>query len=114
MARIYIYPRFSTLGAFGFRFGGPGLGNLLFPYTRALVLAKEHGWTLINPSWTTMKLGPLLRGERDARWYPRVFKTNGTAGLKKTAILLTHHKVDEGAATKAPGALASGSVVLTS
>jgi hypothetical protein len=111
MSRIYVYPRFSTLGAFGFRGGGPGLGNLFFPYARALLLAKEHNYALINPSWATFKLGPFLRRERDARLYLKIFKPRGVSGLRKTFLLLTRRKVTEGPAAK--GNVTPGSIVLT-
>lgn len=111
MSRIYVYPKFSTLGAFGFRGGGPGLGNLFFPYARALLLAKERGFTLLNPSWATFKLGPFLRRERDSRLYLRIFKPRGISGLRKTILLLTRRKVSEGEV--ADGKAPAGSVVLT-
>lgn len=113
MRRIYVYPKFSTLGAFGFRAGGPGLGNLFFPFARALILAKNFSFVPINPSWATMKLGPILRLERDARWYTRVFNPKGISGLLKTYLLLTRKTVTEeemlSGAKPAPG-----TVVLTS
>jgi hypothetical protein len=112
MSRTYIYPRFSTLGAFGFRSGGPGLGNLFFPYARALLLAKERGFTLINPSWATLKLGTFLRREKEKRMYLQIFKPRGISGLQKTFLLLAHRKVTENAAAGRNVPL--GSVVLTS
>lgn len=111
MSRTYVYPKFSTLGAFGFRGGGPGLGNLFFPYARALVMAKERGFTPINPSWATFKLGTFLRRERDKRLYLQVFKPRGISGPRKTLLLLTRKKIEE---SKAKGTVPPGSVVLTS
>lgn len=111
MSRIYVYPRFSTLGAFGFRGGGPGLGNLFFPYARALLFAKERNYTLVNPSWGTFKLGTFLRRERDKRLYFQAFKPRGISGLQKTFLLLTRRKVTEGAAMK--GNVPLNSIVLT-
>lgn len=55
------------------RLGGPGLGNLLFPWARAQVLAQRHGGRLLRPLWRQCKLGPLLRRERDLRWYWTLF-----------------------------------------
>lgn len=112
MSRIYVYPRFSTLGAFGFRSGGPGLGNLFFPYARALLLAKERGYALINPSWATFKLGTFLRREREKRLYVQAFKPRGISGPRKTFLLLTRRKVTEEAA--AAGHAPFHSIVLTS
>jgi len=111
MSRTYVYPQFSTLGAFGFRAGGPGLGNLFFPYARALLLAKQHHFALVNPSWPTIKLGTFLRRERDKRLYVQVFRPRGIAGPKKTFLLLARRKITEEAAAK--GAVPPGAVVLT-
>lgn len=111
MNRTYVYPRFSTLGVFGFRAGGPGLGNLFFSYARALLFAKERNYTLINPSWGTFKLGTFLRRERDKRLYFNAFKCRGVSGPQKTFLLLTRRKVTEEAAAK--GNIAPGSIVLT-
>lgn len=112
MSRIYVYPRFSTLGAFGFRGGGPGLGNLFFPYARALLLVKERNYALINPSWATFKLGTFLRREREKRLYLQVFKPRGISGPRKTFLLLTRRKILEVDAVKKNIALKS--IVLTS
>jgi hypothetical protein len=111
MSRIYVYPRFSTLGIFGFRGGGPGLGNLFFPYARALLFAKERNYALINPSWATFKLGTFLRRERNKRLYLQAFKPRGVSGPRKSLLLLTHRKVMESAAMS--GKIPLGSIVLT-
>jgi hypothetical protein len=111
MNHVYVYPRFSNLGAFGFRKGGPGLGNLFFPYARALLFAKERGFTLINPSWATFKLGTFLRGEKEKRMYLQIFKPVGISGIEKTFLLLGHRKITESAAAGKHVPL--GSVVLT-
>lgn len=40
---------------------GTGLGNRLFPYARALLLARETGAELIEPSWFELRRGPIMR-----------------------------------------------------
>ncbi|MGH6857633.1 MAG: alpha-1,2-fucosyltransferase, partial [Methylocella sp.] len=57
-----------------FRSPGPGLGNLLFPWARAVVCRANSDGHLISPTWRNIKLGPWLRGEADKRTYGDVFK----------------------------------------
>jgi len=56
-----------------FRIGGPGLGNLLFIWARAFARSLETGALLIDPVWHQLKVGPILRRERDLRTYLDVF-----------------------------------------
>ena len=52
-----------------FRIGGPGLGNLLFPWARGIVMARKLDLIPIWPTWGQFKLGPFLRNEKDKRMY---------------------------------------------
>lgn len=52
-----------------FRTPGAGLGNLLFPTLRALIAQQARGGTFVYPTFAQFKIGPLLRGERDKRFY---------------------------------------------
>ena len=92
---IYTFASFRRGESFGLRLGGPGLGNLLFPWSRAVVFAKKHNLKRINSTWRTLKLGPIIRGERDKRFYTDLFKENEIGGLKKTILLNFAKKVDE-------------------
>lgn len=87
---IYVYPKFSEHEIPGLRFGGPGLGNLLFIYSRALIYAKKYDYELIWPTWPSLKVGPWIRREKDKRFYGDLFRNNGSmiGGLKKEYILL--------------------------
>ena len=67
---------FVSLGRFesiGLRFGGAGLGNILFPWARALVYTKKYNLTRIKTTWFNLKIGPFLRLERDKRVYSDLF-----------------------------------------
>ncbi|WP_260583163.1 hypothetical protein [Sphingopyxis sp. PET50] len=55
-----------------FRTPGAGLGNLLFPILRAVIGQQERGGTFVYPTFAQFKWGPLLRGERDKRFYTDV------------------------------------------
>lgn len=84
MAPAYVYPKFGTRD----------LGEALFPYARALVLAQRRRLVLINPDWPGLGM----------------FRSGGVAGPRKTLLLLTRPKVAEADLEKeGPG----GAVVVT-
>lgn len=74
MTKIYHLPILSTIDFGIFRSPGPGLGNLLFPISRAIIKAEETGGTFIMPTIRQIKFGPLIRREPDLRTYGSVFK----------------------------------------
>ncbi len=87
----YFYP---LLGAnkdcWLFRVAGHGIGNGLYNYFHAFVLAKKHDGKLINPPWPTLKVGPILRGERSKRFYWGIFKPSlqDISGIQKILLLI--------------------------
>lgn len=109
---VFCYPKLSERDALFFRLGGPGLGNLLFPWARAKLLARQHGYRFVAPTWPQLKLGPLLRGEFDSRSYFSVFKAGpeDLSGLHRLWVLLTRKRVPENASMQA----GAGDVVVTS
>ena len=82
----YVYPKFDGLNLIFFRLGGPGLGNLLYPYFRALVYAKQNNLQLISPTFLSIKIGPYLRGESQKRDY-RYVDNESISGFKKFLLL---------------------------
>lgn len=95
MRDSYWYPEFDGLNLGLFRIGGPGLGNLLFPFARAIVGAKRAGGELIFPTFRQLKIGPLLRGEPDLRTYGDVFRPAAAdvVGLHKAGALLRNSRL---------------------
>ena len=88
----YVYPNFASVRDFGlFRIGGSGLANCLLSWARASVFADRTGSQRIAGTWPSIRLGPLLRGERDVRLYTGLFETEADAigGLRKLALLAT-------------------------
>jgi hypothetical protein len=87
----FCYAKLSKYDLMAFRLGGPGLGNLLFPWARALLYSKNNGCKLIFPTWPQIKIGPILRGEIDKRNYFRLFKPvdDELRGFKKVITLLS-------------------------
>jgi hypothetical protein len=78
-SRLMHFPRLSALDVGFFRSPGPGLGNLLFPISRALIGAKTHGGEFIYPTMRQIKFGTFLRRERDKRTYGNVLRPRNTA-----------------------------------
>lgn len=73
-----------------------GLGNMLFVWSRALVYAHLTGSVLMTSSWTKLRVGPILRGERSRRWYGGYFREqHKTSRLIKLWVLLTYPRIEE-------------------
>jgi hypothetical protein len=100
---IYCYPRFSRLDFLVFRVLGPGLGNLLFPWARAVVAASRPGFRLVNPTWPQWKLGRLARLDSDLRSYAGMFQAPGDAltGAARLRALLGARRVTEAGLARA-------------
>lgn len=76
--------------------GRAGLGNLLFPWARAEVFARQHGLPVLAPQWTQPKIGPLLRREKDLRYYTGLFSNAGCVrGLRRWWIAYRAEHVSE-------------------
>ncbi len=91
---IYVFPKFDSFLDIGIRIGGFGLANCLFVISRALIIANEHNYILINPTWQRIGLGQYIRGEKDKRTYFRLFRKVGVKGLKKYLLIYFGKKVD--------------------
>jgi hypothetical protein len=100
---------------------GSGLGNMLLPWARCEIFCRQHGLASLAPRWSHFKLGPLLRGERDKRYYVGLFTQQSyQRGLSKLSILARARKIEESDAEafmaarsgEQPGALGRPSVVL--
>jgi len=80
-----------------FRVSGVGLGNLLFAWARSIVLARQYCLTPIWPTWTQLKLGPILRGEKDKRIYHDLFSSppDYIHGLEKLYLLTKLERIAE-------------------
>ena len=109
---VFCYPKLSECDALFFRLGGPGLGNLLFPWARAKLLARQQGYRFVAPTWPQLKLGPLLRGEFDSRSYFSLFKAGpeDLSGLHRLYILMTSKRIPENVSSQAR----AGDVIVTS
>ena len=76
--RTYVYPDV----------GRAGLGNMLFPWARAVLWSKSYNVSVINPTWYKFRIGPYLRRENDKRRYHLLFKSSGyISGIRKFWLL---------------------------
>ena len=94
---VFCYPKLSKFDFLLFRLGGPGLGNLLFPWARAKVLSLKYNYHFLSPTWPQFKLGPILRGELDNRNYAFVFNSlcGGVVGGKRLSKLIFGRRIKE-------------------
>lgn len=89
--------------------GRAGLGNMLFPWAKAEVFRSRHGVRMLAPQWTQPKIGPLLRRERDLRYYTGLFDHRRSGYVRGPARLWTLWRgtrvtPEQGEATMAAGA----------
>ena len=95
---VFSYVQFFSPWDFGaFRFLGPGLGNLLFPWARFVVCSEKYGLTQLAPTWPQFKLGPFLRGESDKRLYGGLFSETSKQikGSRKLLLMYTLQRIPE-------------------
>lgn len=65
-----------------------GLCNMLNVWARAFLWAKDNGAQMIEPQWVQLnRIGPILRGERDKRFYFGMFQSDYVSGLRKWFLL---------------------------
>ena len=90
---MLVKPYFGDREVIGlFRVGGPGLGNLLFPYCRAHILSLEKNIEMIPPIWPTIKIGPIIRMEKEQRFYLNLFRS---FTAKRLSLLLKSRNFKE-------------------
>ncbi len=84
----YTYASLGVMESMGFRIGGPGLGNILFPWAKSLIYSKKYKSKRIQTTWKCLKIGPLLRREKDNRLYWNLFiEKDGVSGFRKFMLL---------------------------
>ena len=87
MTNLYAYPDVERRG----------LCNMLFPWARAVLFARDHNCKVIAPSWVKInRIGPILRQERDKRFYVGQFTNDGyIKGMTKWWLLATRKCISE-------------------
>ena len=79
----YVFASLGKLESLGIRIGGAGLGNMLFTWAKSIVYAKNNNLIFIPPTWNSLKIGPMLRGEFDKRFYNNLFKNDPSFSVFK-------------------------------
>lgn len=74
-----------------------GLCNMLNVWARAYLWAKDHHAKMLAPKWVQiLRVGPLIRGERDKRLYLNQFANKGmVCGLRRLLVLLFSKRFGE-------------------
>lgn len=87
-----------------------GLGNRLMPWARACIYAHAHGLQMLAPQWAQLKIGPLLRGEKDLRLYHNLFRRNPqhVGGLKAAWLQRAAKRLNEPEDLRQPPAASNG------
>ena len=88
----YVYPKFDGIDLYFVRLGGSGLGNLLYPFFKALVYAKKENLGIISPTFLSIKIGPYLRRELQKRNYKYSFKGSIT-GIRRLLLLIFSNEI---------------------
>lgn len=65
----------------------------MLPWARAEIAASKHGLRRIAPIWFHFKIGPILRGERDWRWYNALFRHPGEIGGLRRRWMLARSEI---------------------
>ncbi len=84
----YTFASLGKMESTGIRIGGAGLGNILFPWAKALVYSKQYNLKQIPTTWRAIKFGTFLRKEKDKRLYYNLFKEKNNIGFIKKFFLL--------------------------
>lgn len=100
--QLYHYSQLSTLDFGVLRSPGPGLGNLLFPLSRAIINTERHGGILVYPTMRQIKLGTLVRRERDSRTYGNILRSRSLEEWRHWAAAKLSRSVDETAFIGSP------------
>ena len=95
MKNHFVFAKLSNIDCLGVRIGGAGLGNILFPWSRAIVYAEKNNLPKINTTWHSIKIGPFLRGELDTRGYNNLFYETNISGIRKFFLLLFGKRIME-------------------
>lgn len=95
MPKIFVNIKLSKWDFCGFRIGGAGLGNLLFPWARGIIFKNKYNTEKLNCTWSTVKVGTFIRKEKDKRTYHNIFFEDYVGGIKKFLLLLLAKKITE-------------------
>lgn len=91
---MYVFPLLGGYEFIFFRLFGPGIGNSLLVWARALIYSHRYKLKLLQPSWKNFAIGPIIRKQKDFRTYTGIFKNNSDY-LNNLNLLLFKKKIFE-------------------
>jgi hypothetical protein len=91
---MYVFPLLGGYECIFFRLFGPGIGNSLLVWARALVYSQRYNLKMLQPTWNNFSLGPIIRKQKDFRTYNDIFKENCNH-LNNVRLLLIKKKIFE-------------------
>jgi len=100
---------------------GAGLGTALFPWARCKLFSKATGAPMLAPTWTRLRLGPLLRGGTSLGAYHRqillwnqfISRPVYVRGLRRAWLLTRARRLSEEEARRTPPTTASAPTLVT-
>jgi hypothetical protein len=91
---MYVFPLLGGYEFIFFRLFGPGIGNSLLVWARALIYSQKHNLKMLQPAWKNFAIGPIIRQQKDFRRYTNIFKDDSNY-LNNLRLLLFKRKIFE-------------------
>lgn len=91
---MYVFPLLGGYEFVFFRLFGPGIGNSLLVWARALVYSQKYNLKMLQPAWKNFVIGPIIRNQKDYRTYTGIFKEDSNY-LNNLRLLLFNRKIFE-------------------
>ena len=91
---MYVFPLLGGYEFIFFRLFGPGIGNSLLVWARALIYSHRYNLKMLQPAWKNFAIGPIIRKQKDLRIYNDIFKENSNY-LNNLSLLLFKRKIFE-------------------
>jgi hypothetical protein len=94
---MYVFPFLGQYEFIFFRLFGPGIGNSLLIWARALIYSHRYNLKMLQPTWNNFSIGPVIRKQKDFRIYADLFKQDSSYlnNLRKLKLLIFNKKVFE-------------------
>jgi len=91
---MYVFPLLGGYEFIFFRLFGPGIGNSLLVWARALIYSQKYNLKMLQPAWKNFAIGPIIRKQKDFRTYTDIFKEDSNY-LNNLRLLLFKRKIFE-------------------
>jgi hypothetical protein len=94
---MYVFPLLGGYDFVFFRLFGPGIGNSLLVWARALIYSQRYNLKMLQPTWNNFSIGPIIRKQKDLRTYSGIFNEDSSYinNFRKLRLLVLNKKVFE-------------------